>query len=200
LIKREQKRFAEREKFSIENNDNQTDNKLQQVKQVLHYYHRAILLFFKCNKIELAFIDSMNQGNTVSLESIRANLQKYTEQSLKNFDTMSAYNNDASLIKASTEALQFFESEAKDKFPILIDYYQKKGKFDRQAAAINNTAPQDRTQKMIDSYNANLNAINEMTDKYNSTNQELNTMRMAVVNKYNKTINDFFDRNTPKLK
>ena len=148
----------------------------------------------------MAFIDTMNGENPKFLEAMRISLQKCTEESLKKFDTLPVFNNDPSLVKAGTEALQFFELESRDKFPIVVDYYQKKEKFDRQNAALNNIPQKDRSQKMIDSYNANLNALNEVINKYNDTNQELNNMRMAVINKYNKAINDFFDRNTPKLK
>jgi hypothetical protein len=199
LIKREQKRFAEKNGFSIEVEKNPLDLKLLQVKKVLRYYHTAFLIFFKCNRQEITFLDTLNDGNPKSLETVRSRLQQYTEESLRKFDTFPAFDNDRNLVNASKEALQFFESEAKDKFPVIVEYFQKKEKFDKQAAALDNVPQKDRTNKMIDSYNANLNAVKDAGNQYNSTNQELNAKRAVAIKKYNQAINDFFDKNTPKL-
>jgi|GEM_PF-4671105 len=198
-IKKEQARFAEKNGFSIETEPKPLDEKLQEVKRVFAYYHSVFLVFFKCNKQEINFVDTLNDGNPKSLEQIRSILQRYTEEGLRRIDTFHAYHNDASLLTASKEALQFYETEAKTKFPLIIDYFQKKDKYDRQSAALKNIEPKDRTDKMIESYKANAKALNDAVEIYNSTNQELNTTRVAVVGKYNKALADFLDRNAPRM-
>ena len=200
MIKREQKRFGDKNGFDIETKLNPLDEKFQQAKEVFRYYHRVFLVFLKCNKQEITFIDTLNGGSPASLEPVRARCAAYTTEALRQLDTMSAYNGDGALLKAAKDAVQFYDMEAKTKFPLIIDYFQKKEKSDKQTVALNKREPKDRTPQMIESHNANLKAVYDAAQIYNSTNQELNAKRNTLVDQCNQAIRDFLNRNTPKMK
>lgn len=200
MIRREQKRFADKNGFEIEKEQNPMQEKFKQVQKVFRYYHQVFLIFFKCNKLENSFVEGLTTAKAESLEQTRIQYQQAAEDGLKKIESLPPFDSDPTLGTAGKEALQFFESEAKDKFPLLIGYFQKKEKLDKQAAAINKLAEKDRTDKMIESYNANIKAVNEAIGVYNTTNQELNAKREAVIDRFNKTVVDFLDRNSPKMK
>lgn len=200
LIKREQRRFAEKNGFEIETEPKQMEDKFKQVQEVFRYYHQVFLLFFRCNKLENAFVEASNTGKAESLEATRTQLLQATTEGLERIQPLPPINGDASLRQAGKEALQFFDNEAREKMPLIIAYFQKKEKFDKQSAAINKVPAKDRTEQMITSYNANLKAVNDAVGVYNATNQELNTKRTEVTDRFNKATIDFVDRNSPKMK
>ena len=52
----------------------------------------------------------------------------------------------------------------------------------------------------VDTYNNAVKDINNKSQKYNQTLNDLNKQRSESLNTWNKTINQFFDEHTPKYK
>ncbi len=198
VIRREQRRFADKNGFIIEAK-RPMDDKFMEIKQVFRYYHKVFLIVFKSSRQEADFIDSLDGGNPKVLELMRTRLQQYTDNGIQQLDTMHGYAGDASYLQSGQEIMAFYEMEAKTKFPILVDYCQKKEKFDRQSAAVLKLPEKDRTDKMIESYNANRKLVVDAMTLYNSANQELNTKRIALVDRYNKVMLNFLDKNAPRM-
>ncbi|MEO7983162.1 MAG: hypothetical protein ABI688_03665, partial [Bacteroidota bacterium] len=86
-------------------------NKSKIVNEVMDHCNTVYLIFFKSYKQEGYLIEAMGKKNVVSIEQNLNSLQKFTEQGLEKLKDLKGYSNDATLIKAGRDALNFYQSE-----------------------------------------------------------------------------------------
>ena len=56
----------------------------------------------------------------------------------------------------------------------------------------------ERTQEMVDQYNAEVKAVNEAVNEFNTINNEMNNARAKAVNGWNQASSAFMDRHVPQ--
>lgn len=200
VMEREQKTFAALHEITLLDTKDKTDIKLESASKVIEYYNKVYLVFFKSHKQEAYFLEAMNKSDVNGMQQNSNSMVKIAEEALSKLDTMARFNGEATLLSAAKEVMQFHIMEAKEKAPGQIDYFLKKENFAKIKKAFDAKPSNKRTQEDVDAYNKAVNDMNTGVNQYNATNAEMNKKRTEMLDKWNKTVSAFMDKNTPKYK
>lgn len=198
MLAGQQKKFAADNNINLVDDKDKTSAKLETAGAVIKYYNMVFLTFFKSNKQELYLISALGSSDLNAVEQNKNALLNSVDEGLKKMDTMKTYKGDATMITVSREVLRFYQTEARDKVPAMLDYFLKKENFEKIKKAMD--AKSNKTQVDVDKYNAAVNEMNTAGNQYNAINAELNKKRTALIENWNKTAAAFMDKNTPKYK
>jgi transketolase len=119
------------------------------------------------------------------------------EDGMEQLKKLKGYNNDASLIAACRNMLNFYKSEA-SRSVTLSDFFLKQESFAKIKKQFDNKPASKRTQQDIDQYNNAVNDMNAASKSFNATNNELNKERSSALNEWNKTYSKYLDEYMPK--
>lgn len=190
--------FAASHNIRLIETDSKLSQRLKEAGEVNQYHDKIYLLFFKSFKNEAYLLDALNQGNLGALEQTRNALLASASEDLINLGAIGTFNGDGTLKKVSQDLLRFYEVEAKDKIPLVIDYFLAKENFEKVKKALDSKKQADRTQADIDNFNAAVSAFNSTVNQSNQTNEDLNRKRSALLKAWNEASNSFLDKYTPK--
>ncbi|GAB4412090.1 MAG: hypothetical protein OHK0039_17810 [Bacteroidia bacterium] len=197
-LQAEQYRFADTHRVQlVESEKSKNAERIEAASQVIAYYNRVFLIYFKAFKQEAYLTEAVNSGDVNAMLQNQNTLARLAAEGMATLDTMPDFAGDGSLKEACLQQLLFFREEASDKAPMIIDYFLQKETFERIKAVLDKKPTQERTQEDIDGYNAAVNAYNAAVAAYNSTNEELNKSRTALYNAWNKTSTLFMDKHVP---
>jgi hypothetical protein len=182
----------------VEGKEDELSKKVTAVNKVNHYHRQLFLIKFKCSNQEQYIVQAMNKKDLNAIEQSKNVLLKYTEESLQKLDTVKAYENDRSLIDACRKSILFYQSEAKEYMPVMLDFYVKEDNFAKIKKAFEAKKPNERTQESVNEYNTLVKEVNTAVEKYNKTNKMLNEKRVEIDENWNKATNRFVDVHTPK--
>ena len=111
-----QKQFAAKHNITLIESESASEAKMKIASAVMKHYDEVYLIFFKSYKQEAYLMEAVNQKNVNSIEQNVNSLQSFSEQGLEKLKDMKGYNNDASLIIACRNLLNFYKDEAKKGF------------------------------------------------------------------------------------
>lgn len=200
MIYDEQLKFANKHGVTIIDKKDPMEEKMKIASEVMDYYNVIYLIFFKSYKQEAYMIDAMNKSDINGMEQNKNSLIKFAEEGLEKLSKLENYKNDNSLIKACTDMLNFYKSEAGDKMNDLTNFYMKKENYEKIKAAFDAKKQSERTQEDIDKINNAGNDYNKALEAYNKTNNDLNKNRNTYLNNWNKTVQTFLDKYVPRGK
>jgi len=198
MLEIQQEIFAEKHHITLIYKEDKISKKLREANRVYDYYNVIYLIFFKCYKQEAYLLEALNKKDINGTEQNRVSLLKFANEGLLKLDTMAAFKGDLSLKNATVQILKFYADEAETKITILTDFLLKNENFEKIKTAFNAKPQSKRTNKDIEDYNNAVNDINKAVNANNSINQELNKERSKQLNNWNKTANNFIDKQVPK--
>ena len=195
-----QKEFAEKYKVTIlDNSNDELSGKVKTSNKVNAYYKVFYLLFFKSYKQEAYMLDALNSKNINGIEQNKTTLLKYSTEGIVKLDTAKAFNGDRSLITACKQMLDFYKKEC-DKTSTYISYFLKAENFDKTKKAFEAKKQSDRTKEDVENFNASVNELNKASNEFNTVNAELNQTRKTLLENWNKAVQNFLDKHTPKYR
>lgn len=192
-----QKIFCEKYGIQLLENTSERAAKLKKAGEVFDYYNEFYMVFFKSNFQESIFIQAMKSKDLDSMIMAKDELFLYTQAGISLLANKASYNGDLSVKTVTEELLFFYEEEALTHFPTFIKFYEDKAAFVKIKEELEKTPEEDRTQEMIDAYNAAGAALSEAVIKFNDLNKQLNFKRAELINKWNTVSGAFTDRNVP---
>ncbi len=194
----EQLRFATNYKINLVDQEDEISNNIEKAGEVISYYDKVFLLFFKCFKQESNVMEAIS-GNKISLiEQQKNSLISYCEEGLNVLEETGNYNNDPSLRRACKLVLTYFLEEANNEIPKYVDFLLIKEKMDKLRESIDAKRPAERTKSEIEQYNASVADYNNGVSKINTLFDELNNQRKENLEAWNGSVSSFMDKHIPR--
>lgn len=200
MVEREQRRFAEANNVNIIEGKDELDQKMEIAGQVYDHYNEVYLIFFKSFKQDAYLMDAVNKKDLNALEQNREALKTIAKEGLEKLEQLKGYNNDHSMISATSDLLKFYITESEKEMPKIADYLMKAENFDKIKASFDKKPEKSRTQADVDAYNKAANEMNAAINTYNATNEGLNKSRSKYIDGWNRTAQTFTDKHVPKGK
>jgi hypothetical protein len=191
-----QVRFAEKNNIRLIDGESELSTKMKTSDGVMKHYNEAYLVFFKGYKQESYVMDAVNKKNIISIEQNVNTLKKFADDGIAKLKDMKGYNNDASLIVACRNLMQFYKMEA-EKASAITDFFLKEENFSKLKKQFETKPASKRTQQDIDLYNKGISDINAAVNNYNATNTEMNKQRNNAVNDWDKAVKKYMDNYIP---
>lgn len=190
--------FANIHNIKIIEGETDLGKKMAKSNEVFKYYKKMYLIYFKVFVNEIYLMDALNAGDVNGIQQNTNALSMSAEEGLKTLDTVVSYDGDKSLIEMTKKSFKFFQDEADNKMPILIDFLVLNEDMQKSQEALDNTPKRKRTQEQIDKFNAMVNDFNTAVKTYNRTNSDLNRNRSVIVKTMNEANQAFLSRHIPK--
>lgn len=190
--------FANIHNIQIIEGETDLGKKMAKSNEVFKYYKKMYLIYFKVFVNEIYLMDALNAGDVNGIQQNTNALSMSAEEGLKTLDTVVTYDGDKSLIEMTKKSFKFFQDEADNKMPILIDFLVLNEDMQKSQEALDNTPKRKRTQEQIDKFNAMVNDFNTAVKTYNRTNSDLNRNRSVIVKTMNEANQAFLSRHIPK--
>ena len=197
-LEKEQKEFALKFHITLVEGKDKIGNNLEKANIAFAYYNKVYLLFFKCNKQDMYLSDALNKSDVNAVDQNNNALLKFSNEGLKQLDTLKSFSNDNTLKTSCRQLLDFYKTEASAKIPVLINFFLKKEAFDKIKAAFDAKAQHDRTKEDVEQYNKTLIDYNKSIAGFNNTNKELSKKNEILINTWNQSVQTFLDRHVPK--
>lgn len=198
-LHRAQKMFAKDNNITLIESTDEIDQKMLVAEEVYNHYNEVFLIFFKSNKQEMYLLEAIGAGDISAIEQNREALKSAVTEGYQNLESVSKYEDDASMIEATKAVFKFFEKEVKDA-KLAVDFYLNKEKFDKIKEAFDNKKEKDRTQEDVDEYNNAVNELNAAAEAYNKMNEENNKQRESLINDWNSIGEKFTNKHVPRGK
>jgi hypothetical protein len=190
-----QKEFAAKNNVRLIDTETELETKMKTANLVMKHADEVYLIFFKCNKQEAYLIDAMNRKNLVAIEQNNSSLQRFAEEGLEKLKKIDGYNNDASLVIACRELMNFYKMEA-GKGASLSDFFLKEENFTKLKKAFDAKGSR-RTQQEVDQFNKEVNDLNDTMKEFNKTNNDMNKARTSAINNWEKAYKKYMDDYMP---
>ncbi len=194
----QQKLFADRNNIKLVESTSKLGKKLEKSSQVITYYNKIYLLFFKSYKNEAYLMSALDKKDVSAMEQTKNTLLASAEQDLEKIGPIPAFNGDNSLKNACQQMLAFYKMEASQKVPEMVNFLLKQENFQKMNAAMQAKRPADRTQADVDNYNKSVKEFNTAVEKINVMHNELNKKRGSLLEQWNNAVENFLDKHVPK--
>lgn len=199
-INKAQQDFADKYQVKLIEEKTELGDKMAATNRLNDYRNKVYLIFYKCNWEDNQLTDFVNQKNVTKIEQVRSALDKYSLEGLAKLDTLHPFDNDASIVNACKQALEFYKSEAETGIPVVTDFFLKQENFDKLKATMDAKSDSQRTQQDVDTYNKAVNDLNAAVNAFNQNNDTMNNARADATNIWNNTEKAFIDTHTPYYK
>lgn len=193
-----QKDFAARNYIQLIDTETELGKKMKISNAVFDHKNAVYLIFFKSSLQERFMLEALSTKDISAIQQNANALQTFAKEGIAALDTLTVYKEDASLIKDTKKALEFYLSETKNEVPKLLEFFLLNEKFETIKSAIDKKAPKDRTNKEIEQFNGMVKEINNAINDFNATNNTLNKERTKIINQWNTSSAKFLSRHIPK--
>lgn len=194
----QKKLFANRNNINLVESTSKLGKKLEKSSQVITYYNKIYLLFFKSYKNEAYLMSALDKKDISAMEQTKNTLLASAEQDLEKIGPIPAFNGDNSLKNACQQLLDFYKMEASQKVPEMVNFLLKQENFQKINSAMQAKRPANRTQADVDTYNNAVKEFNAAVDKINVMHNDLNKKRGTLLEQWNNTVENFLDKHVPK--
>lgn len=196
-----EKEFAVKYKVNLVDSKTELTEKMGTAGKVNSYTDKLYIIFFKCNWEDGQLFNALNAHKLNDAEQARNSLIGFTKEGLEELqaDSLRTFQGNPSLAAGCRDALQFYNSMAKNDIPKLTDYYLKQENFDKIKKSVE-AKGNNRTQEDVDQYNKAVKDINSSVNSFNQLNQDLNTRRQQVVQNWENAEKSFRDELIPYYK
>jgi predicted DNA-binding protein len=189
--------FAAKYKVNLIDQKSALGQKMEAAGNLNEYSNDVFIQFFKCNWQDSKMVEAMNNKKVNEIEQTRNALIQYANEGLKALDTLRTFNNDPTLSNACRQVLTYYKNAAEKEIPKLTDFYLKQENFDKMKKDFEGKPQSQRTQKDVDTYNKSIKDINDAINKYNQTNNVVNSGRTKVLNDWTAAQKKFSDTHMP---
>ncbi len=191
--------------FAAENNitmnagpDDSRDKVIKIANSVMKFQSNMNLLLFKSSFQEQQMITALSAGNISLVQQSRTALIQASKEGLKSLDTIPSYKGDGTLEVALRNLLNFYQDEATNQLPGMLDFFLAKENFEKIKKVVDSKPKGSVTKEEVDQYNAALGKYNESISSYNTKNNALNAKRTQLFNEWNAAGDAFLDKQIPK--
>lgn len=194
--------FAAKNNVNIIAEETKLSKKHKVAGDLTKHHNELYLIFFKPYKEEIYLLENMNAekpGKIVAIEQNINAMATAAEEGLVKLRTVEAFNNDATLVQACREALQFYKEEASSA-KTFTDFFVQVEEFKKTEKAFKAKPNSKLTKADIDEFNKQAKEMNEASNKFNTLNNQLNKQRSAMLDAYNKAVSKYMDKYMPKHK
>jgi hypothetical protein len=188
--------FAAANNVKLVTANNRVSKKLRKTGEVMKYYNRIYLIYFKAVKQEAYLVAAANEENLSGIEQNRQTLTKYANEGLTQLNKILPFGVDNSLIVACRKLLEFANEEARDES--LSHYLLKKDEFVKFKKIYDAKSPDQKTAADVDRYNAGVSDMNASSALYNKNNAQRNTTRATLNEAWRSAVRKFLDEHVPK--
>lgn len=193
----EYREFATKYNIKLIESNSKLSKKLEETSQVMKYYNRLYLIFFKSYKDETYYLNALEKADLGALEQTKNALLSSSAEGLKKASPIPTYQGDKTLKVACDRMLQFYQYEV-SKTNDITDYHLKKENFEKAKKAFESKRESEKKKEDYDAYNRAVNDYNGAVNRYNAVINELSKKRTDALNIWNKSANDFLDNHVPK--
>lgn len=194
-----QMKFANNNNMRIANTEDGISNMMKEVAATNEYHHKVYLVFFKSYKQELYLGEALQKGDVNAIEQNKSALLSTVKEGQGKLEQIGAFNGDMTLINACKKLLAFYQKEAEEKMPLMVDYFMKKDKFASLKKEMDKKGDK-RTQQDVDNFNAAVKDINTAGAVYNDNAKLISENLNNLLKEWNGAVEDFFRNHTPKYK
>lgn len=175
----------------LEGEDDELTRKIESAVEAMDYYNQAYRILFKAQIEEAKFIKAIDKMDKEEATVRMANLDIYSKAGKQQVENMGAYQANKVMKINTGLVMDFYQREATQKFPILVEFMKVKDEFDAVKAEIEKTPESKRTNDQINRYNELVNEYNAGVNIFNQTNSELNAERAKLIDGWNARGHEF---------
>lgn len=191
----EERSFAERNNINlIEAEETRLSQKIKNASRANKYYNKLYLIFYRSHWYEQEMLTALAAGNAADAEQFRQSLEAVSAEGKEALSEIPAYQNDRTLKTNCMAMLDFFENEAVNHAPGMINFYVEKEDKEKTINAFSAKKKSEITQQDVDQYNAAVGEYNELVNSYNKTNEYLNKKRGELIKKWQNSVQNFFNK------
>ncbi len=173
------------------------EEKIKQASEVLSYYNKVFLIFFKSFKQEGYVYESFNKKDVNGLEQNRNYLLTVCAEGMDRLKEVKPYKGDHSLKIKCQKVLEHLTLFAQKDVEVMIDYLLEDEKFSKIESTLNAKNKSDRTKEEIDRYNQAVDTKNKSGVAYNNMIGKVSSRREKVYQEWETKANDFMKKYTP---
>jgi hypothetical protein len=192
-----EKDFATKYNVTLTDDKSEVTTKMELANKVSKYHNKVYLLFFKCVWQESQVMDAAGKKNITKIEQARSALLKYATDGALGLDSLSSYDNDATLAAACRQSLAFYKEEAETGIPEISDYLLKEENFNKIKTSLDAKPKNSQTQQDKDSYNKALEDMNKAMVAVNKTFKTILADRNKAIINWNNVEQKFSDAHMP---
>ncbi|HEX8562149.1 MAG TPA: hypothetical protein VF676_04135 [Flavobacterium sp.] len=193
-----QRNFGKKYGITITEDKSELAKKMQISNEVFKNHTDIYLIFFKASITEENLMAAIEANDLNAIQQNANALEQHSREGLEKLKTFAPFKNDPSMVKATTQALEFYIREAAELTAETISFLMKKQKIEDTHQAIASKKESDRTNAEIDSYNKLAADMNKSVAQFNKKNTDFNNERENVVGNWNFTGDSFISRHVPK--
>ena len=178
----------------IESDTDKVAQKIKEASATLDYYNDVYLIFFKSYKEEAYVLDALQRHDVSALEQHAGTLATFAEQGVDQLKNTGDYQRDNRLRLAAQQMLIFYRQEATEDFPIFVDFFLKKDRFEKLQKVMDAKKKKDMTQQDVDQFNKAANEYNQAVASLNTRSETANQQRTQQLDRWNRSVKAFFDQ------
>ena len=188
-----QNSFASKHNINLVEDESRISKKLNNAGEVISYYNKLYLLFYKPYWYENQLLKAMEENRIGDMEQYRQTLASTAKEALDSLQMINDFYDNSSLKQACNEILYFLHGEGERYVPDLIGFYITQNKMQEASNKMESTPRKKLTQNDIDNYNQIVNNYNEEVNSFNETQEYLNKFRSKALENWEKTASNFYD-------
>ena len=192
-LRARQSQFAQVHNIKLIENDSRLSKKLDNAGEVINYYNKVYLLFYKSYWYETKMLTALEENNVGDMEQFRQTLASISKSDMDSLNNLNSFYRDKSLKEACHQLLYFYHGEAVKYSPDQVDFLIKQKNMTDLKGKIESKPKNKLTQQEIDEYNLAINEYNEAVKKFNETSNYLSKFRTQGLENWNKTVEDFYN-------
>jgi hypothetical protein len=192
------KSFANKYNVTIIENTDKISQKLKKSSEALKYYNQVYLVFFKAYKQEFYLLDALERVDINSIEQNRNALSSISNEGIEKLANIGHFKGDNSINSSCKRLLMFYKDEAETKIPIVVDFLQTTNEYNQMVALFESKDRMLLTNEEVNRYNRAIDNYKKGINRFNSTNNTLNTRRANYIDMWNNSVSSFMSRHIPK--
>jgi len=191
-----EKSFAAKYNVQLTDSKSEVAQKMETSNKVTKYRNKVFLLFFKCAWQESLVMDAVVKKNMTKLEQARSALLKYATDGAAGLDSLSSYDNDATLSAAARQALTFYKTEAETHLIKISDFLLNQENFAKIKSSYDGKG-KNKTKEDTDAYNKAETDVNTSFTGANTAIKTIVADRAKAIDNWYKIEQKFIDAHMP---
>ncbi len=192
-----QKKFADDNKLILHRSDDDlVTKKIEKTGQILTYYNKTYLIFFRVFKQEARLIEAIQKNDFEDFLMHNKILEFETRVALEKIESLRPFDGDSTLLIAAKKSLEFYRREATVDSKVIEEFFNHKNSYNTAKAEFEKIPQKEVVQSDADKINAIGRSYNEAVQSYHLANKARNKERVDQLNEWNAKVEQFFKTHT----
>lgn len=180
----------------LEAEKTEESEKLKKIDEVMEYYEKVYLIFFKASLQDDKLVEAIKKNNLTAIEQIKGSLASYAQEGLDALSGIKSYRGSDALKSSAKKAMEFFKKEAA-MVDDITDHIMKEEDFKMIKKNFEKNAKAQDDKAEIKKFNNAVEEINKAAEKSNKANDKLNSGRSAMIEDWNNAVDNYMDTHVP---